>query len=198
MLADGRVAARAAASRLAVRSERPGVHEPEARRRQRDEHRRVLGDRRRGRPCRRAARGDQLVGVAAVALGARRADGLAAVAARLAEDPVRLGVGRPDAPLAVAVAGLDVALEADGAGAVPGGAQLRLKAREVWPARRAARARAAARDSARRALPRARSCGVLQPAHRRWRRWPRPPRRPCAATRRRGRARARGLSRSRL
>ena len=53
------------------------------------------------------AGGDQVVGVLAVALRARRADRLAAVPARLAQHAVGLGVGRPHAPVAVPVAGLD-------------------------------------------------------------------------------------------
>jgi hypothetical protein len=67
-----------------------------------------------------------VVGVLAVALGAGWADGFAAVPARLSEDAVGLGVGRPQPPAAVAVARLDLALQSDGAGAVARGAQLGL------------------------------------------------------------------------
>ena len=77
--------------------------------------------------------GDQLVGVAAVALRAGRADRLAAVPARLPEHPVGLAVGRPHPPPALAVARLDPTAEQDGTGAVARGAQLRLKSRIVRP-----------------------------------------------------------------
>jgi len=78
------------------------------------------------------AGGDELPGVAAVALRARGADRFAAVAAGLAQQPVWLAVGRPDLPpAATGFADLDVAAQADGPLAVSGGAQLRLKARVV-------------------------------------------------------------------
>ena len=94
------------------------------------------------------ARADQVVGVLAVALGARRADGLAAVAARLTQDPVGLGARAPHPPAAVAVTRLDVPHEAHGPRAVPRRAQLRLELGEVRARRRAGRARRAARASA--------------------------------------------------
>ena len=116
--ANGRVAAWPAAPRGAVRSEWPGVDEPEAGCRQRDEERRVLGHRLGDGLAAAQSRGDELVGVAAVALGALWADGLAAVAARLAKHAVGLGVGRPDASAASAVTDLEMADKAHRAGAV--------------------------------------------------------------------------------
>jgi hypothetical protein len=62
--------------------------------------------------------GDQLVGVASVALRAGRADRLAAVPARLPEHPVGLAVRRPHPPPTLAVARLDPTAEQDGTGAV--------------------------------------------------------------------------------
>ena len=62
------------------------------------------------------------------------------------------------------VAGLDVALEADRARAVARRAQLRLKAREVRPAGAPRELVQQLGAAARRALPRARSCGLSQPA----------------------------------
>ena len=98
----GCVAARPAAPRLPVRAERARVHGPEARRRQGHEHRRVPAHGVRDALAAPQAGADQVVGVLAVALRARRADRLAPVPARLAEHAVGLGLGRPHALDAVA------------------------------------------------------------------------------------------------
>jgi hypothetical protein len=112
------------------------VDDPEARRGQRAEHGRVLGDSVGDALAAAQAGADQVVGVLAVAVGAWRADGLAAVAARLAQNPVGLAAGRPDAPVAaVAVARLDVAPQPHGPGAIARRAQLRLEAIEGRPRR---------------------------------------------------------------
>jgi hypothetical protein len=133
VFADRRVATWPAAPGLAVRSERSGVYVPEARRGEGDEHGRVL-DHGLGDAFAASEPGsEQLVGVAAVALGAGRTDGLATVAAGLSEDPVRFGGRRPDAPATVPVARLDPPDQPDRPRAIPGGAKLRLKAREVRP-----------------------------------------------------------------
>ena len=131
--ANGRVVAGPAAPRPAVRPVPACVHRAEARRGQRDEHGRVLGDRVGDALAAPEAGDHKLVRVAAVALRARRADGLAPVPAGLAQNPVRLRVRRPHAPAPAALADLDPAGQADRARTVPGGAQLRLKGREVRP-----------------------------------------------------------------
>jgi hypothetical protein len=132
--ADRRVAPGAAVARLAVRAVPLRVHRAEARCRQRDEHHRMLRDRF-GDALAAAQAGDQqLVGVPAIGLGARRTDRGAPVAARLPEHAVGLGVGREHAPAPGRVLDVDVALEAHRPRAVARRAQLRLKAREVRPA----------------------------------------------------------------
>jgi hypothetical protein len=93
VLTGGRVAPHPAPPGLAVRSERSGVHRSEARGGEGDEHERVRGHARRDALPASEAGGDEVVGVLAVALSALRADRLAAVAARLAEDSVRLAGG---------------------------------------------------------------------------------------------------------
>ena len=162
MRADRRVAPRPAAPRLPVRAERARVHEPEARRRQRHEHRRVLGDRVRDALAAAQAGGDQVVGVLAVALRARRADGLAAVPARLAQHAVRLGVGRPHAPVAVPVAGLDRARAAGPAArsSRTSAAAPQARGKSGRPARSASSREQLGRDRARREPARA----VMRPA----------------------------------
>jgi hypothetical protein len=113
--ADRAVAARMAAQRRAVRAEDVGVYDPEAWRGQRREDRRMASYRVGHAFAAPEAGGDELPGVAAVALRARPADRLAPVPARLSEQPVRFAVGRPDLlAAAVAVADVDPALEADG------------------------------------------------------------------------------------
>ncbi len=89
--ADRRAAPRPAPPRPAVRPERARVHQPEARRGQRDEHAPDAPATESGTPLPpRRPGGDQVIGVLAVALGARRADRLAPVPARLAQHAVRL------------------------------------------------------------------------------------------------------------
>ena len=118
VLAGRRVPAWAAAPRPAVWANASRVHEPEAGRREGDEQSRVL-DHGVGHTFATAqSGGDQLVGVAAVALRAGRADRLAAVPARLPEHPVGLAVRRPHPPPTLAVARLDPTAEQDGTGAV--------------------------------------------------------------------------------
>ena len=64
------------------------------------------------------AGGNQVVSVLAVALGTRRAHGLATVATRLAQDPVGLGIGRPHHSPAGGVAALDAPAQPNGPSAV--------------------------------------------------------------------------------
>ena len=87
VLADRRVAARPAAPRLPVRAERARVDGPKLGAVSVTNTRRVLGHRVGDALAAAQAGGDQVVGVLAVALRARRADGLAAVPARLAQHP---------------------------------------------------------------------------------------------------------------
>src|SRR5262249_50715489 len=131
VLADGRVASWPAATRHAVWSDRTAVDEPETRSRQGDEQRGMPGHRLGHRLAAAEPRRDQVVGVLAVALGARGADGLATVAARFAQDPVGLGVRRPDLSSTLRVAGFDTSLQPDGPCAVAGRTQLRLEPCEV-------------------------------------------------------------------
>ena len=110
VLADRAIASRMTPERLTVRAENVGVHDPERRRRQGRKDRRMPGHRFRDALAAAQAGGDEVVGVAAVALRARAAHGLTAVAARLPEDPVGLTVRRPDlTAAAVPVADVDAA-----------------------------------------------------------------------------------------
>ena len=119
--ADRRVAAGPAAPRPPVRSEHASVNRPEARRRQRGEDHRVLGDAVRHALAAAHPGGDQVVGVLAVALGARGTDRLAPVPARLPEHAVGLVARRPHRmPAPVRAAGLHVSLQPDRPGAVAG------------------------------------------------------------------------------
>jgi hypothetical protein len=134
MATDRPIAARMTPPGLAVLAEDVGVHDPERRCGQGHEDRRVPRDRVRDAFAASQAGGDEVVGVATVALRARAADRLAPVAARLPEDPIRLAVGRPDlTPAAVPVAHVNTPLQADGACAISGRAQLRLERRVVRP-----------------------------------------------------------------
>ena len=91
--ADLGVASWPAAPWLTRRVERARVHEPEARCREGDEHGGVLNHDVGDALAAAEAGADEVVGVLAVALRARRADGFAAVAARLSEDAVGFGGG---------------------------------------------------------------------------------------------------------
>ena len=139
-----------AAARLAVRPEPRASARPEARRGQRHEHRRMLGHGLRDALAAAQARRDQVVGVLAVALRARRADRLAAVPARLPSTPS--GSSRSTTRAAARRRRTSRrAAQPDRARAVPGGAQLRLERGEVRPA--------AACDDAAEQLGRERDCG---------------------------------------
>jgi len=76
---------------------------------------------------------DDLPGIAFVDLGAGRADVLAAVAARDAQDPAGLAGGVIDAGFLAGdpIDGVDAAVQAHGVGAVAGGGELGLPAGEV-------------------------------------------------------------------
>ena len=102
-----------------VLADRPGVDGAEGRGGERDEHGRVGGDRRGDALAADESGADELVGVAAVGLGAAGADGGAAVAARLVDHPVR-HAERGDGAQELAGGGVDVAdvaAQPDGAGA---------------------------------------------------------------------------------
>ncbi len=87
------LAAGTATGDLAALAQGPGVHGPEGRRGEGDEHARVDGDRFGDALAPGEPGPDRLVGVAAVGFGAGRADGGAAVPARRVDHPVRQGVG---------------------------------------------------------------------------------------------------------
>jgi len=111
VLTDRSLAARVTPERLAVRAQDVRVHEPERRRRESGKHGRMPSNGFGDALAALQAASDKLPRVAAVALRTRRADGFAAVAARLSEDPVRLALGGPDLPpMAVAIADIDAAL----------------------------------------------------------------------------------------
>src|SRR3954452_2443250 len=92
MRADLAIAARPAPTHLAV-TDPPRVHRPEARRRQRQEHHRVLSDGLGHALAAAHPARDKLERVAPISARARRADGLAAVAAALQQRSVGLVVG---------------------------------------------------------------------------------------------------------
>src|SRR6185437_12570690 len=101
---------------------RPGVDGPEGRGGERDEQGRVGGDRRGDALTADEPGPDELVGVAAVGLGAAGAGGEAAVAARLVDHSVRHAEGG-DGAQELAGRGVDVAdvaAQLDGTGAGSG------------------------------------------------------------------------------